>query len=473
MSEDVKLGIVSTADTAGIDKTAESLDKLDAKAKTAGKGTVDAGKGLGILGQAAGAASGSLASVAGLLGGLTQKIPAFAGAAAMATGAIYAWVDAVGKINAAIETQGKNLRDIQIQAANFDNDVRRLTESYDELTASIDKAAKATSDLAAVDAEKRAADREASDAALDLEEQQAIAGLSPDDEIGRRRIEAGFAARRAALGATRQGEDAQAKADALRAQAETERARAAAADEQAKAMFGAAGSAQARASDLLDVQRRAMERAWTPAGVVKAQQTYQPEVERANSLAADLLAASKEQRHAAELARSAAEMLERRAEIAERGVATAGVRGRAADVAASVTASEIDADRAKRDAEARKRSEAASEAERLRGALGVVESDVAEARRRAAFESADVDRAREAYEKAEATPGKSGRLAKDRELEALRKALAREQQEAREAIAAAARIIEEAAKSSKDLQQRLRQAESRARSSSGDEGQGD
>lgn len=469
--ESVKINVQSSSDPAAIDEILKMLDKLEEKGKAAGTGAMDAGKGLGIVGQAAGAASGNLASISGLLAGLESKFPKFASGALMAGGALAAWVDAIKKINDALANQGKNLRDIQ--AGNFANDVKRLKESYDELTASIDKAAKATSDLAAVEDEKRAADRAAEDAAIDLAEQQALADVAPGDDIGRRRVEADYAARRAAVGASRQGEDSQAKADSLRAQAETERARAAAADEQSKALYGAAGKAQSQASGLLGTQQRAMDSAWTPAGVARMHERWQPEVERATKQAADLLAESKKQKEAAEEARASAALLDRRASIAAQGVGVAGVRGRVGDAAAAGERAEIDRDAADLAAKARARSEAAAKADRLRAQLGEVEGSVAAARQRAAFEGADVDRAQAALDAAEATPGKSGRAAKNRELEALRKALAREQQEAREAIAAAAQIIEDAAKSTKDLQQRLRQAESRSKASSSDSGQGD
>jgi hypothetical protein len=383
-----------------------------------------------------------------------------------------AWADAVGKINAALEGHGKNLRDIQ--AGNFAGEVKRLQERYDELTASIDRAADATAALKQVEDEKRAADRAAEDASIALQEQEALAKLDPADDLGRRRVEAQFGARRSALGAARKGQDSATSAAALRAQADIEAARAAAADAQSTESFGLAGKAQRKSSDLVDISNRKMNRWWmTDAMSATAGSVYQPEIEKYGKEAQGLLEQSKAAKKEAEQARAAAELLRQRADIAGQGANTAAVSGRAASVASSIAMGEIDRDAAAVEARRQAARDAQAEAARVRAQIAANESQVGDAQADARREGAEAGSAADALSTAAATPTKGGRIAKESHLQALRAALAREQEEARKANADAIAIVQQATATNKELAARLRELESRVKSAGSDLGQGD
>jgi hypothetical protein len=470
--ENVKVNIGSSSDPAAIDATIKRLETLEEKGKGAGKGAMDAGKGLGILGQTAGAASGSLTGMMSLLAGLAQKFPALGAQITVLLGAFTAWKAAVDAVNKTLaENAEESRKGAEAQTAA---EVDKITKAYEDMVSALDDVNAAMGRTREIEAARRQANRADQDAALELEKQKALSAVAPGDDIGRRRVEAEFDARRSSLDSARGGEDSSSKADALRRQAEQERIRARMADEQATALIPKRGEVIRQASEKSAVQQREAGAWWRNSGQSDdVYKKYQPGIDKLVEKMDSLTDAIKSQRETAAKARSAADELDQLAEIAGRGAGTARTKGAAAQVAASRAVSEIDHDAADRAAKARARSEAAAEADRIRAQLGGVEVSVAAAKQRAAFEGADVDRAQAAYDKAEDTPGKSGRAARNRELEALRKALAREQQEARDAIAAAARIIEDAAKATKDLQQRLRQAESRAKTSSSDSGQGD
>jgi hypothetical protein len=231
--------------------------------------------------------------------------------------------------------------------ARTDQQVEKITKAYDKLLDSLNNVNAAMERTREIEAARREADRSDEDAKLALEEQQAIAGLAPGDDIGRRRIDAQFNARRAAISASRGGEDSGAKADALRDQASAARAEAALAAAQADALVPKRADVIGQAAAASAVQQRDAGRWYlTPLQQDQRLKDAQPGIDKLIAKMDALADEIKKQRETAANLNAEAAAFDQLAAIASRGAGTASVSGRAASVASSIAMGEIDRDAA-------------------------------------------------------------------------------------------------------------------------------
>jgi len=205
----IDIRIRANSNAAGeIDKTNRSLDNLDKSqgkaaksAKASKEACVSAGQGFASVGQAASvAASGGLGPLSAALGGLSQQLPSLAAAAGpigLVIAAFTAWKSAIDAVRTAAENVQKEITGIQL--GNMQSGVRRLNESYKELT---DQLSAASAELSRFyNAESAGADavKRAELAKLELQAAEARAKLDPGDEFAARRLELDVARQKAAI----------------------------------------------------------------------------------------------------------------------------------------------------------------------------------------------------------------------------------------------------------------------------------
>jgi hypothetical protein len=215
-AKDVLIRIRSLFDRSGVDAATFANQILAASIKKTNTSTGTMGRegnaAFRLVHSAAAAARGSVEGLLGSIRALAESFPKLSKAA----GPI-AYIIAAGMaLKRVFDTLTENRKkDEQALRTQQDQDeaglITRLTTNYERLRDAIDKSTQARK--AALDAtnEQIAADQEAALAVLELEKQRALAKLAPDDEFGRRTVDADFAQR--AAGVQSQGAVAKARAE--------------------------------------------------------------------------------------------------------------------------------------------------------------------------------------------------------------------------------------------------------------------
>lgn len=217
---DILLKIKAVFESKPIDDATKKTEELGKAGAKAGKGGVDASKGFAAMGQAAAASSGSIGGVASALGGMAQQLPALSAAAGpigLAIAAFMSWKEAIDSVIESKESMAKGLRDTDL--GNAAARVDTLTDSYDNLKASIIKAAEEAQRFYDAENSKDDAQTNADLAALELEKAQRLGQISPEDQLGRRQTAAEFADRRAGIIDAADRRKADRQLEAIKAQA--------------------------------------------------------------------------------------------------------------------------------------------------------------------------------------------------------------------------------------------------------------
>lgn len=472
MAEQIQIDIKSTADTAGLDKSAAALQGVDKAGAGAGKSLVNSSQGFSAASAAASAANGSVQGVAAALGQLAPKLQALNAALpviGLLMAAFTAWKRAIDALTESQERQAAGLR--EITSGNIAAGIDTVAASYDRLRQSIDEASQAQDDMLAGERAMAAARRDRELAEIELGKQQALAGEA--DPLKRRAIEADAAARAAGVQAAYgQGDEARTAA-ALAGRRDAAQARAQAAGTQEDVLTRRLAAALKAQGDVISLQTRARDDAWTPRGAEKAAARYTPEIAELGSAIADIgadLKAARDERIAAE-----AEVRRAESDIAANAVASGarGIARQAAAVAAGAGVSQAEAAiQARADAE---RAETAKR-EQAEAALAAKTKEASDLQERLAAlartarrEQAESDAASGALGSAEAANAHRARPDRDRVLAPYREAAGREEAEARQANAAFAsakgeigNLLKDLLADIKQLEGEVRQARSRA-----------
>ena len=203
---DVKIGIVTTADAAPIEKTEKSLDNLgEASArvttKTTGtkKALISSEQSMSAMGAASSAASGNLTGVASAMGQLAPKLQGLSAALpyiGLATAAFAAWKKVIDTL---AESSRKMRMDLMASVDDqLNNALERSTAAYARMRQEMDDTATARRALSTAEAEAAAARSRERLAEIEAERAKAKSELQPGDELGARRVDAKYDARVAA-----------------------------------------------------------------------------------------------------------------------------------------------------------------------------------------------------------------------------------------------------------------------------------
>ena len=472
MAENIQIDIKSTADTAGLDKSAAALQGVDKAGAGAKQSLVNSRQGFSAASAAASAANGSVQGVAAALGQLAPKLQALNAALpviGLLMAAFTAWKKAIDALKESQQAQAAGLR--EITSGNIAAGIDTVAASYARLTQSIDEAKQAQDDMLAGERAMATARRDRELAEIELGKQQALAGEA--DPLKRRAIEADAAARAAGVQAAYgQGDEARTAA-ALAGRRDAAQASAQAAGTQEDVLTRRLTAALAAQGNVISLQNQARDDAWTPRGAEKAAARYTPEIAELGSAIAEIGAALK----AARDERIAAEAEARRAEadIAANAVAS-GARGigrQAAAVAAGAGVSQAEAAIQKRADEERQEAAKREQAEAALAAKTTEVSDLQERlaalERTARRETGEYEAAAGALGSAESANARRARPDRERVLAPYREAAGREEAEARQANAAFAGarselggLIETLLADIKQLEGEVKQARSRA-----------
>ena len=462
MAEQIQIDIKSTADTSGIDKSAAALQGVDKAGAGAGKSLVNSNQGFSAASAAAGAASGSVQGVAAALGQLAPKLQALNAALpviGLLMAAFTAWKKVIDTLQESQEKQAAGLR--EITSGNISSGIDAVAASYARLTQSIDEAKQAQDDMLAGERAMATARRDRELAEIELGKQQALAGEA--DPLKRRAIEADAAARAAGVQSAFGAGDEARTAAALAGRRDAAQASAQAAGTQEEVLGRKLAQALQEQQRVADIQRKAIDSAWTSLGKDKAGERYDQEIAGLGAsikqLGADLKAARDE--------RIAAEAEARRAEseIAANAVAS-GARGigrQAAAVEAGAGVSQAEAAIQKRADEERQEAAKREQAEAALAAKTQEVSDLQERlaalERTARRETGEYEAAAGALGSAESANARRARPDRERVLAPYREAAGREEAEARLANAAFAGAKSEIGGLLKDLLADIRQLE--------------
>ena len=463
MAEDLKIDIKSSADTAGLDKAAAALQGVDKAGAGAQKTLVNSSQGFSAASAAASAANGSVQGVAAALGQLAPKLQALNAALpviGLLMAAFTAWKKVIDTVTESQRAQEAGLR--AITSGNIAAGIDTVAASYDRLRQSIDEAKQAQDDMLAGERAMAAARRDRELAEIELGKQQALAGEA--DPLKRRAIEADAAARAAGVQSAFGAGDEARTAAALAGRRDAAQASAQAAGTQEEVLGRKLAQALQEQQRVADIQRKAIDSAWTSLGKDKAGERYDQEIAGLGAsigqLGADLKAA-RDERIAAE-----AEVRRAEADIAANAVAS-GARGigrQAAAVAAGAGVSQAQADIDKRAAAQRQAEE---DAARKEAALAAAQAEAQAQQERldalartARREQAESDAASVALGSAEAANVRRARPDRDRVLAPYREAAGREEAEARQANAAFASARSELGAMLRQLTGDIKQLES-------------
>lgn len=245
-------------DIENLDKTQQGANKSANKSKQA---SVSAGQGFAAVGQAASvASSGGLGPLSAALGGLAQQLPALASAAGpigLVIAAFTAWQSAIDSVIKSGEDLEKNLTSIKL--GNLEEGIRRLNESYAELTDKLSEASAEMTRLYNTESAGADAAKRAELAKVELEAAEKRAQLDPKDQFAARRLDLEVAQKKAAI------EDAAAKKAMEREQRQISQQ-----SDIARTQYGAASEQRNalsdRAAELMAQQAMIQDRAREKAG---------------------------------------------------------------------------------------------------------------------------------------------------------------------------------------------------------------
>lgn len=239
-AKELIIAIRSAFDRKGTEEAQRQLDATGKKADEAGKkteaGGIGAAKGFSALGQAAVASGGSVQGLASALGNMAAQVPALSAAAGpigLAIAAAMAWVRAIQAAADAQDAMDKRLSETAV--GNVEASLRNLSAAYLDLKDSISSAADEVTRLYEAESAKDDAAKKADLARLSLDRARQLAALSPDDTVGRRRLDVSVAERRAEIEEAAERRKAERDHASLRAQAFSLEALKAAAEEQFRA----------------------------------------------------------------------------------------------------------------------------------------------------------------------------------------------------------------------------------------------
>jgi len=272
----IDIRIRANSNAAGeIDKTNRSLDNLDKSqgkaaksAKASKEASVSAGQGFASVGQAASvAASGGLGPLSAALGGLSQQLPSLAAAAGpigLVIAAFTAWKSAIDAVIKAGEDLRANITDIQL--GNAESGVRRLNESYKELTGQLSAAAAELSRFYNAQSAGDDAVKRAELAKLELEYAERKAALDPSDTFGSRRLDLDISQRKAAIEEAASARALQREQTAISQQTDLTRTEFVAAQSQQSALADKAAELLAQQALISERARNKAAGKWTSAG---------------------------------------------------------------------------------------------------------------------------------------------------------------------------------------------------------------